>query len=259
LIPNGDGLTAEEIQCTLTALTPDSSLNIMGGDNITFTGTFLPRDLSKTEVTVTFDDSQSTVCNPQVSSSNTLVCQTEAFDESDLSVALNPTVVINAKTLTHSQSLNTNSLFYSATGMTPTQANPVLKTDIVIQLDTDFPYTLNKDDFSVNATDVYDSTYVRYLKVNEVDDAAKTITARFGGAESSTFVLRIRHAQYGLIKSEDLILDVNAYVTSISPSTGSIYGGTLLTIAGGVFGDSKYDNPVQLSFDGGVNSIDCYV
>jgi hypothetical protein len=143
--------------------------------------------------------------------------------------------------------------------MTPSQANPVLKTDIVIQLDTDFPYILSRDDFTVNATDVYDDTYVRYLKVNEVDDDAKTITARFGGAESSTFSMSIRHAAYGIVNAADLILDVNSYVTGISPTTGSIYGGTLLTITGGVFGDVYTDNPVQLSFNGGVNSIDCYV
>jgi hypothetical protein len=97
------------------------------------------------------------------------------------------------------------------------------------------------------------------LKVNEVDDDAKTITARFGGAESSTFSMSIRHAAYGIVNAADLILDVNSYVTGISPTTGSIYGGTLLTITGGVFGDVYTDNPVQLSFSGGVNSIDCYV
>jgi hypothetical protein len=79
----------------------------MGGDNITFTGTFLPRDLSKSEVTITFDDSQSTVCSPKISSSNALICETAAFDESDISITVNPTVVINTKTVTHSQSLTT--------------------------------------------------------------------------------------------------------------------------------------------------------
>jgi hypothetical protein len=143
--------------------------------------------------------------------------------------------------------------------MTPTIANPVLKTDIVIQLSDDFPVTLNKNDFSVNATDVNDETYVRYLKVNEVDDEAKTITAKFGGAESSTFDIKIRHSEIGMIKSDALSLDVNTYVTSVSPNTGSIYGGTLLTIGGGVFGDLITDNPVQLSFNGGLGSINCYV
>jgi hypothetical protein len=97
------------------------------------------------------------------------------------------------------------------------------------------------------------------MKVNAVDDSQKSITVKFGGAESGLFVVRIRHSEYGLIKSEDLILDVNSYVTSVSPTTGSIYGGTLLTITGGVFGDVYTDNPVQLSYGGGVGSVDCYV
>jgi hypothetical protein len=95
-------MTAEDVQCTLTAVAPDNLLNVMGGDNITFTGTFLPRDLSKTEVTITFDDSLSTACIPKVSATNELVCETSSFADTELSALLNPTVVINAKTVTHS-------------------------------------------------------------------------------------------------------------------------------------------------------------
>jgi len=134
-----------------------------------------------------------------------------------------------------------------------------LKTDIVIQLDTTFSYTLVRDDFTVNATDNNDNTYVRYLKVNSVDDDAKTITCKFGGAESSSFTLSIRHATYGLIKANHLTLVVESTVTGISPSSGSIYGGTLLTITGTNFGTEKTDNPVQVSTSGGVDSTDCYV
>lgn len=102
---------------------------------------------------------------------------------------------------------------------------------------------MNKDDFTVNATFVDDNSYIRYLRVNEVDDSAKTLTCKFGGAESGSFLISVRHTDYGLIKS-DLILDVNSYVTSISPSTGSMYGGTLITIQGTNFGDVYTDNPV---------------
>jgi len=93
----------------------------------------------------------------------------------------------------------------------------------VVQLDTSFPYTLNRDDFTVNATDENDSTYVRFLKVNAVDDSAKTLTVKFGGAESSNFILSVRHNTYGLLKAYERILDVGGYVTGISPVSGSIY------------------------------------
>jgi hypothetical protein len=95
--------------------------------------------------------------------------------------------------------------------------------------------------------------------VIDVDDDAKTITTKFGGAESGTFRLWIRHSATGLIESNGLILDVNAYVDSYSPTVGSIYGGTLLTITGRNFGDVYTDNPVQISTNGGVGSIDCFV
>lgn len=97
------------------------------------------------------------------------------------------------------------------------------------------------------------------MNVISVDDDAKTITCKFGGAESGTFKLWIRHSATGLIESDGLTLDVNTYVTSYSPTVGSIYGGTLLTIDGLNFGDEYTDNPVQISTNGGVGSVDCFV
>jgi hypothetical protein len=46
------------------------------------------------------------------------------------------------------------------------------------------------------------------------------------------------------LESSGLVLDVNAYVDSYTPTTGSIYGGTLLTITGRNFGTEITDNPV---------------
>jgi hypothetical protein len=42
--------------------------------------------------------------------------------------------------------------------------------------------------------------------------------------------MSIRHKEYGLIDTEGMILDVSAKVTQVTPTVGSIYGGTLLTI-----------------------------
>jgi hypothetical protein len=46
---------------------------------------------------------------------------------------------------------------------------------------------LAKEDFSVNATNITFPDYVRYMNVIDVDDAAKTITTKFGGAESGQY------------------------------------------------------------------------
>jgi len=45
--------------------------------------------------------------------------------------------------------------------VTPSSANPTLKTKINITLDADFPYTLDKNDFSVNATNISNPSYFR--------------------------------------------------------------------------------------------------
>lgn len=253
------GVTGITIDCTLSAVTPGTDLNLLGADNITFTGTNLPRVLSSSTVAISFGDSQNTDCIPVISTATSLVCLTNAFAEADTSTTLNPTVVINGATVSHSSSLTTKSSVIAATAMSPTSASPVLKTDVTFTLDASFPFTLNRDDFTVNATSTTDSSYVRYLKVNAVDDSAKTLTTKFGGAESGSFQISIRHSVYGLIKTEGLVLDVNSYVTGYSPTSGSIYGGNLLTIQGTNFGTAITDNPVQLSFGGAQGSLNCFV
>jgi len=168
-------------------------------------------------------------------------------------------VTINGQVVSQSLMTTTRDVVQSGENLTPASVSPVLKTNVTIQLPSDFPYTLDKADFSVNATDITNSSYIRYMNVIDVDDDAKTITTKFGGAESGTFRILIRHSATGIIESDGLMLDVNTYVDSYSPTSGSIYGGTLLTIDGRNFGDVYTDNPVQISTNGGVDSIDCYV
>jgi hypothetical protein len=128
--------------------------------------------------------------------------------------------------------------------LTPTTASPVLKTQVNITLDATFPYTLSRNDFSVNATNISNPTYFRQMNVIAVDDTNKMLTVMFGGAWSGDYQINIRHSQYGLLDTTALRFTVGANVTSISPSTGSIHGGTLVTITGTNFGTVTTDNPV---------------
>ena len=78
-----------------------------------------------------------------------------------------------------------------------------------------------------------------------MDDTAKTISVVFGGAYSGTYAIKIRHSTFGLIDTEGLVLIVGSEVTSYSPNTGSIYGGTVLTIHGTNWDpEIKTNNPV---------------
>lgn len=222
----------------------------------------LPKVLSTSTVSIKFNDAQQTSCIPQISTTDQLVCLTEAFDSvASADATLGMEIIINDKTVSQTLSPTSRDVVQSGSNLNPSSVNPVLKTKIEIQLDTNFPYTLTKEDFSVNATSISNSSYIRYMNVVEVDDSAKTITCMFGGAESEygPFKIWIRHSATGLIESDGLTLDVNAYVDSYSPTVGSIYGGTLLTITGRNFGEEYTDNPVQLSTNGGIDSIDCYV
>ena len=110
----------------------------------------------------------------------------------------------------------------------------------------------------MNATSTTNSTYIRYLNVIAVDDSAKTITTMFSGAKSGLFQMSVRSKTYGKIDTTNVKLDVKATVTSWSPKTGSIYGGTLLTIQGTNFGKTKTDNPINIvSATGKINA--CFV
>lgn len=168
-------------------------------------------------------------------------------------------IVINGQTVANLVTVTMKTEIKSSLTLTPSSASPVLKTKITVQLESDFPYTLAKEELTMNATSTTDSSYIRYLRVVEVDDAAKTFTALFGGAHSGLFQISVRHKDFGLIGTEGLILDVSASCTSFFPMSGSIYGGTLLTITGTNFGNVYTDNPVQISSNGGINSKDCFV
>ena len=79
----------------------------------------------------------------------------------------------------------------------------------------------------------------------------------FGGAYSATYDVAVRHSVYGLIDCRSFPLDVSSTVTAVNINSISLYGGTRFTIQGTNFGSEFTDNPVQLSYNGGVGSTDC--
>jgi hypothetical protein len=96
-------------------------------------------------------------------------------------------IVVNNQTISNAISVTMKTEIKSSLSLTPSSVSPVLKTNITVQMETDFPYTLTKEDISINATSTTDSSYIRYLNVIDVDDEAKTFVALFGGAHSGQF------------------------------------------------------------------------
>jgi len=129
---------------------------------LTITGTNFPWKLETSEVQIIFNDSHSTNCLPQESTSNTLICLTSAFDVSvDAGQTVKMNVSINSLNVTNELSFSTMTTTKAGLELSPKSANPTLKTKINITLEPDFPYSLDKYDFSVNATNLTNPSYYR--------------------------------------------------------------------------------------------------
>lgn len=79
-VPNAESVSALEIQCTITDVTPSTELNLLGGDNITFTGTNFPHEIEGNTFELTFSNDLSTPCVIQETKTTELVCLTGQWD-----------------------------------------------------------------------------------------------------------------------------------------------------------------------------------
>ena len=132
-----------------------------------------------------------------------------------------------------------------ATGISPATMSPIALGTIVVQLDAaTYPSAgMTKEDFTVFIEPIeLETTQLvinnggrRQLNVIAVDTSLKTITLKYGGAYSGTYSLSITSVANGMIDTHPLELLVVFQITSFSPTTGSLYGGTKLTITGGPF------------------------
>jgi hypothetical protein len=259
LLPNDPNMEHYRIDCTIVDVWPYSELNLLAIDNLTLSGTQFPWDISNSEVEMTFNDDDLTPCIPQVSQYDELVCLTQPFNINQAGNVVGITVWINGVEVENDIQLTLMTETRSGVLFDPATASPVLKTQINITLEDDFPYEMFKEDFSVNATNISNPEYFRPMNVIAVYDDLRTLTAMFGGAWSGDYTIDIRHRAYGLVDTRGLTFIVGSNVTSVSPQTGSKYGGTLITITGNNFGTVPTDNPVQISTLGAVGSVDCFV
>ena len=56
LIPNSESLTSVQLPCFVSSVSPNYYLNLIGGDNITFTGQFFPTNLTTSNISIVFSD-----------------------------------------------------------------------------------------------------------------------------------------------------------------------------------------------------------
>ncbi len=130
--------------------------------------------------------------------------------------------------------------------LSPNSVSPVLKTTLTITLDSSYPAVLKVADLKVTLLSDANSTFTKDLYIMSVDDAAKAIKVKFGGAVSGSYHISVWSTQYGKITMDNLALAVGSSITSIVPLIGSMYGGTLVTITGINFSTDPLDNPVKV-------------
>jgi hypothetical protein len=134
IIPSGSTVVNETVTCTITTVTPTTSMNLIGADNVTITGTNLPWDLTSSTISVSFGNTLATNCQPKRSSGTELVCLTDTFDTTvdASSTGVGLTVVINGQTVPTSEVFDMKTAVSSGTSITPSSVSPVLKTDVTV-------------------------------------------------------------------------------------------------------------------------------
>lgn len=96
--------------------------------------------------------------------------------------------------------------------------------------------------------EIYVITQERALNVVAADPVAKTITVKYGGAYSGTYDLVVTNPSGNVFS--DVTFAATFEITDFTPKTGSVYGGTLVTITGRHFSDDDpTQNPVKIGYE----------
>ena len=229
-----------------------SGLNKLGGDTLTITGTGFPIDKEP----VVYFDHDGTTCKVISFDATVIKCIAARFDQFKLDEdEQDLVVVVNDKTTTYETGLVFAESLVLADGIiTSSSLSPVLWNTIVIQLSADYPIVpaLKREDFAAELNLVSevteghwwfdfdlgdflwipDATTAWPLYIKEVDTTDRTVTINFRGAPSGEYVILLSSQSHGRLDDENLTIKTEAYVTGVSPSSGSALGGTMVTITG---------------------------
>ena len=64
LVPVDNGIANITVPCTVTSITPNTGLNVLGGKNLTIAGSGFPHSIGTNQILITFSDGQQTTCVP---------------------------------------------------------------------------------------------------------------------------------------------------------------------------------------------------
>jgi len=198
-----------------------------GGEVISIEGTAFPPNL-QTAISVGLTITVGTAnCALQSSTSTEITCLLGAQNAGyNPSSTIPVTLAIGAVTLSN-PGLPVQNTYPQINSVSPSQLNPVLQQYI----------TFTGTNF--DATDEYTSIYFRNVATSDVFEcdvsapaSTTTITCFYLGIISGNYKVYAITSQ-GKSNEVDVLISVD--ITGISPSSGSIEGGTTLTIEGGIF------------------------
>jgi hypothetical protein len=85
------------------------------------------------------------------------------------------------------------------------------------------------------------------------DGDVQYIKVKFGGSESDIYDLKVKSRIFGNFDTTGVTLTTIGIVTDYNPKSGSVHGGTLITVDGYQFSDDYQDNPIR------IGNTDCMV
>lgn len=260
LVPVEATVLAFNVPMTFTGVTP-STWNSAGGEILTLTGTNFPSTIEDGNTISIVLGAAGTKCNVLTTTPTEITCITEALitagtvrrnlqDVWAIDVTVNEEETAAIDGLVEMRPVIVESI-------TPASASPILLETLVIQFNNAYPSaSMDADTFTVNLiprdADLTrpNGEDKRGLNVVEVSSADKTITVKYGGAYSGIYDLEVHSLANGNIDTSTVSFEAIAQYSSFSPTSGSIYGGTLLTITGNHFSkDDIQKNAVKVGYE----------
>ena len=221
------------IEVTISSITP-STINPNGGTDLIITGSGFPLTLDGAQASGLGVTIGATSCILTSVSPTEIQCTTVP-----ISAAAPLFISLNGKNAT-SAVLNLLSNVPKISNISPNRANPVLQTDIVI---TGTNFDTSAAQTKVLLRNRADSTQTECLVASS---SATQIKCKLLGAPTGNYSLT---AQTSLGYTQAVNFEVSTIITSISPSNGSMAGGTIITIQGGTFSPDITQTQVYIGDD----------
>lgn len=245
----------------------DGELNVLGDDHIKIKGKQFPKHMIKEEweekIKIYFDNEKKCRCRVVDIQEDEITCKTDGFDKDvERGKTFHIDIEINGHKQRCSKTFYIKTLNPKVSEIGPISMSASKKTIVYITIDMDLGYEIFVDDFEIVFHHKTRIGYTRRVRCFHYDYVLRKLSCKFGGGWSGVYTIEIKHKKFGKIDAEGKEFNVESKIISISPRTGSNYGGTILTLKGTNWGGEPEDNPVEIHYgylDGVIRNTKCFV